>query len=100
MVRAHWCWFAAKLAQGRSCSVSHSYIAKRRKNRARIWKIFGGGLPWQARLSWRLAETELLAGFPFLELSLVDQDDFNMLVEDFFATDRHSLEKGLVEVIL
>ena len=45
------------------------------------------------------AEAELLAGLPFLELSLVSQGDFDLLVDEFFATDRQSNEKGLVEVI-
>jgi len=45
------------------------------------------------------AEAELLAGLPFLELSLVTQKDFDLLVDEFFATDRQSIGKGLVEVI-
>lgn len=45
------------------------------------------------------AEGELLAGLPFLELSLVNQADFDMLVNEFFATDRQAVEKGLVEII-
>ena len=45
------------------------------------------------------AEEELVAGLPFLELSLVSQADFNLLVEEFFATDRHSVAKGMVEVV-
>lgn len=45
------------------------------------------------------AETELLAGLPFLELNLVSQADFDLLVEKFFATDRHSLPKGMVEIV-
>ncbi len=45
------------------------------------------------------AETELLAGLPFLELSFVDQTDFDLLVNKFFATDRQQVGKGMVEVI-
>jgi len=45
------------------------------------------------------AEAELVAGLPFLELSLVNQADFNALVNEFFATDRYSVTKGMVEVI-
>jgi hypothetical protein len=45
------------------------------------------------------AEAELLAGLPFLEINLVNQADFDFLVEKFFATDRHSVAKGMVEVI-
>ncbi len=44
-------------------------------------------------------EAELVAGLPFLELSLVNQADFDVLVNEFFATDRHSVSKGMVEVI-
>lgn len=57
--------------------------------------LMGTGFPRD-----RIAEAELLAGLPFLELSLVNQVDFNLLVDNFFATDRHSVAKGLVEVIL
>ena len=46
------------------------------------------------------AEVELVAGLPFLELSLVNQADFDLLVEDFFGTDRHSVRKGMVEIEL
>jgi hypothetical protein len=45
------------------------------------------------------AEAELIAGLPFLELSLVNQADFDLLVDQFFATDRLSVGKGLIEVI-
>jgi len=45
------------------------------------------------------AEAELVAGLPFLELSLVNQADFDGLVDEFFATDRHSVAKGMVEVV-
>ena len=46
------------------------------------------------------AEQELLAGLPFIEIQLVRQARFDMLVEDFFATDRHSIPKGMIEVLL
>lgn len=45
-------------------------------------------------------EQELLAGFPFIEIQLVRQARFDMLVENFFATDRHSIPKGMIEVLL
>ena len=57
--------------------------------------LIGSGFPRD-----RAAEGELVAGLPFLELSLVTQADFDLLVEEFFATDRHSIAKGMVEVIL
>ena len=46
------------------------------------------------------AESELLNGLPFLEIQLVTEDRFAMLVERFFATDRRRRPKGMVEVIL
>jgi hypothetical protein len=46
------------------------------------------------------AESELLSGLPFLEIQLVRQDRFTMLVEQFFATDRYLRPKGLIEVLL
>lgn len=46
------------------------------------------------------AESELLNGLPFIEIQLVRQARFTMLVERFFASDRHLRPKGMVEVIL
>ncbi len=46
------------------------------------------------------AEEELLEGLPFLQISLVGQEDFDELVNLTFATDRHGVAKGMIEVIL
>jgi hypothetical protein len=46
------------------------------------------------------AEAELMYGLPFLEINLVSQADFDVLVETFFGTDRQLAAKGMVEVIL
>lgn len=46
------------------------------------------------------AETELLSGFPFLDLSIVDAADFGYFVNRFFAFDRLRDAKGMIEVIL
>lgn len=46
------------------------------------------------------AERELLSGLPFLDINLVEQHDFDLLVGTVFATDRASTPKGVVEVIL
>ena len=40
-----------------------------------------------------------LTGLPFLELSLVNKADFGLLVNVIFATDRHSVDKGMVEIV-
>jgi len=45
------------------------------------------------------SEAELLAGLPFLDISLVRKDAFELLVEIIFATDRHRVPKGMIEVI-
>jgi hypothetical protein len=44
------------------------------------------------------AEQRLLAVFPFLNVQLVEDEEFSDMV-DFFATDRRGIEKGIVEVI-
>jgi len=44
------------------------------------------------------SEQRLLALFPFLNVQLVDDEEFTDFV-DFFATDREGIEKGMVEVI-
>jgi hypothetical protein len=46
------------------------------------------------------ADVELQAGLPFLEIDVVDQDNFDFLVETFFTTDRDCVPKGMIEVIL
>jgi len=46
------------------------------------------------------AEAELLAGLPFINLELVDAEGFQQFTERTFATDRDSVPKGMVEVIL
>lgn len=44
------------------------------------------------------AEAELIAGLPFLSIELVRQADFDLLVGQFFATDRRSIPKGMLEI--
>lgn len=46
------------------------------------------------------AREELIVGLPFLEISLVQNDEFALLVDTFFATDRNRIPKGMVEVQL
>lgn len=45
-----------------------------------------------------VAEAELLAGLPFINLELVDEDGFRQFTERTFATDRNMVPKGMVEV--
>jgi hypothetical protein len=46
-----------------------------------------------------MAEAELLAGLPFINLELVDSEGFQQFTERIFATDRNMVPKGMVEVI-
>lgn len=57
--------------------------------------LIGPGFPRD-----KAAEAELVAGLPFLEISMVSQVDFDLLVEKFFATDRQAVPKGMVEIVL
>jgi hypothetical protein len=46
------------------------------------------------------AAEELSGGLPFLDLEMVEEREFAMLVEEVFASDRDSIPKGVVEVLL
>lgn len=46
------------------------------------------------------AADELVAGLPFIDLELVEDAEFAILVEEFFATDRDEFAKGVIEVLL
>lgn len=46
------------------------------------------------------ADAELWAGLPFIQIALVGQTEFDLYVEQIYATDRHSTAKGMVEVML
>ena len=45
------------------------------------------------------AVKQLREGLPFLSIALVDQADFDEMVNEFFARDRMGTPKGMVEVI-
>ncbi len=45
------------------------------------------------------AARELDDGLPFLDIAIIEQEDFAKLVEDFFARDRYFVAKGMVEII-
>jgi hypothetical protein len=46
------------------------------------------------------AEDELLGGLPFLDIDLVRQPDFDIMVNRYYATDRSLISKGMIEVLL
>jgi hypothetical protein len=45
------------------------------------------------------AAEELVGGLPFIDLELVEDAEFAILVEEFFATDRNEFPKGVIEVV-
>jgi hypothetical protein len=46
-----------------------------------------------------VAEAELLAGLPFINMELVDLGAFQQFTERTFASDRNFVLKGMVEVV-
>ena len=46
------------------------------------------------------AAQQLLAGLPFLELKIVEKDEFDLYADVVFASDRDFVSKGIVEVDL
>lgn len=46
------------------------------------------------------AEAELIEGLPFIDLHIVDAKEFALLVDQVFASDRDSVPKGVIEVVL
>jgi hypothetical protein len=46
------------------------------------------------------ADDELAAGLPFLDIKRVRLDEFNLFVQEIFATDRDHIPKGMIEVVL
>jgi hypothetical protein len=57
--------------------------------------LAGRGFPKDA-----VAEAELRAGLPFLDIAIVRRKDFEDLVNVVFATDRRNVVKGMVEVVI
>ncbi len=45
-------------------------------------------------------EAEFENGLPFIDMELADQKTFDIMVKEVYATDRHNVPKGMIEVIL
>ena len=56
--------------------------------------LIGRGYPADA-----IAEAELKAGLPFLDIAFARQAEFNEFVGEVFAEDRFGTPKGMIEVI-
>ena len=46
------------------------------------------------------AEAELADGLPFMQISLVEQAEFDIITGTIYATDRQAIPKGMIEVLL
>jgi hypothetical protein len=46
------------------------------------------------------ADEELDAGLPFIDLKRVGPEQFDLFVQEIFATDRDNVPKGMIEVLL
>ena len=57
--------------------------------------LMGAGYPLDES-----ADVELWEGLPFMQIAVVGQKEFDLYVEKIYATYRHSVAKGMVEVIL
>ena len=57
--------------------------------------LIDSGYPKDANAAEELAE-----GLPFLDISILQRRAFERLVNEFFATDRYGVPKGVVEVML
>ena len=47
-----------------------------------------------------VAAADLSEGFPFVDLHMAEAKEFAILVEQLYASDRDSVPKGVIEVIL
>jgi hypothetical protein len=56
--------------------------------------LIGPGFPHDSS-----AEDELRRGLPFLDIQLVELRDFVFYSESFYATDRFSVPKGMLEIV-
>lgn len=56
--------------------------------------LIGRGYPADA-----IADAELKAGLPFLDIAFARQADFDEFVGEVFAEDRFGMSKGMIEVI-
>jgi len=91
------CWLAdlAKRAGVQRIVINGSFVTETfEPNDVDCVLLIGPSFPLDSA-----AERELLGGLPFLEIELVNQEGFELLVEIFFATDRHRIRKGMVEVM-
>jgi len=91
------CWLIdlARRAGVQRIVVNGSFVTdKLEPNDVDCVLLIGPGFPRDVA-----AESELLAGIPFINMELVDEDAFEQFTQNTFATDRDLIPKGLVEVL-
>jgi BMFP domain-containing protein YqiC len=73
-----------------------SEIAARVGVQSELRRVQMESVRWMVELA---KQEELRKGLPFLDIALVDREEFDELVEVTFATDRFRGRKGMIEVI-
>jgi hypothetical protein len=96
MESLRWLVDLAKRAGVQRIIVNGSFVTdKPEPNDVDCALLAGPGFPLEAS-----AEAELEDGLPFIDIHLVNQEAFDLLVKETFGTDRHLVPKGLIEVVL
>src|SRR5262249_37528818 len=91
-----WLVDLARRSGARRLIVNGSFVTDRPEpNDVDCALLVAPGFPTDPR-----AEKELRDGLPFIALDLVGEDQFRILTERFFATDRLAVPKGMIEVVL
>jgi hypothetical protein len=96
MESLNWLVDVARRAGALRLIVNGSFVTDRPEpNDVDCVLLIGPGFPHDPT-----AEKELLDGLRFIELKLVGAEDFALLVEHIFASDRQAVPKGMIEVAL
>ncbi len=91
-----WLIELARKAGAERLIVNGSFVtAKPEPNDVDCLVLTGPGFPRDAA-----AESQLLAGLPFLEIQVVARKAFERLRRKVFSLDRDDIPKGMVEVVL
>jgi hypothetical protein len=95
MESLRWLIELARRAGAQRIVVNGSFVTdKLEPNDVDCVLLIGPGFPHD-----HVAEAELIAGLPFINLELVDLEGFRQLTERTFATDVDFVPKGIVEVV-
>jgi len=70
------------------------------KAATKVSTVSSTGTAWGARGSDPAAAADLGNGLPFIDLHMAEAKEFALLVEQLYASDRDSVAKGVIEVVL